>query len=327
MQKKILIIRNKKSVGDTILATTLCDSLKKQSPQNIVHFLVYENLSSLFEKHRSIDEVITFDRKKGIRGYVSILKKIRKEKYDAVIDFRSSGITMCLTLFSGAKIKIGKQKKYRRLVYTHTSSAFFANINQIEKYHSFLKPLGIEDVSTNYQITLGDEERDDWKEKMSTMGINFSKTIIAMAVTARQPQKKYPEEYMIEVIQGICINYDCQIIFFYTPSEEQDIKAIHQKLNYPKNIFTHIETKNLRELACLFANSHYFIGNEGGSRHLAEAVGLKNLCIVAPDTDKHTWIINENKNNQCIDIKDINGTEYGDINPAYVLERIKNFIS
>ena len=66
--KKILVIRYKKSVGDTIIGTTLCESIKKKYPDARVDYLVYENLKEIFYNHRAIDNVLTLDRKAGLKG-------------------------------------------------------------------------------------------------------------------------------------------------------------------------------------------------------------------------------------------------------------------
>ena len=67
--KKILVIRYKKSVGDTIIGTTLCESIKKKYPDARVDYLVYENLKEIFYNHRAIDNVLTLDRKAGLKGW------------------------------------------------------------------------------------------------------------------------------------------------------------------------------------------------------------------------------------------------------------------
>lgn len=72
-------------------------------------------------------------------------------------------------------------------------------MNQMKKYHQLLKPLGIEEVSTEYAICLKDEEKNEWKKIMEAEGIDMSKLIIPMAVNARQSNKKYPEEYMLQI--------------------------------------------------------------------------------------------------------------------------------
>lgn len=322
--KKFLVIRYKKSVGDTIIGTTLCEDLKKKYPDSEVHYLVYENLTELFLNHKYIDKVLTLDRKKGAKDYMRLLGDIRREKYDAVVDCRSIPLTLYLTLLSGAKIKIGKYKKYRHFFYTYAIKGMNEKMNQIKKYHMMLKPLGVETVTTEYHAYLTDEEKKEWKEKMEKTGIDFSKLIVPMAVNARQTYKKYPEEYMEKIIRFLINEYDSQIILTYSPAEEEDTKKLYNQLSdINKNIFITLKTKNVRELACIFSNCDLFVGNEGGTRHVAEAAGLANFAIVSPDTDKTEWLSNENERNQCIDVKEVNGKEYADIKPEFVIERIK----
>ena len=218
--KKILVIRYKKSVGDTIIGTTLCESIKKKYPDVRVDYLVYENLTEIFYNHRAIDNVLTLDRKSGVKGWFETLKEIRKNRYDVVIDCRTIVMTSLLSLFSGAKLRIGKYHKYRFFFYHHAIKGFKEKMNQMKKYHQLLKPLGIEDVTTEYAICLRDDEKLEWKKKMEAEGIDMSKLIIPMAVNARQSNKKYPEEYMLKITQTLIDRYDAQIILSYSPSEE-----------------------------------------------------------------------------------------------------------
>ena len=157
--KKILVIRYKKSIGDTIIGTALCESLKKKYPDSQVDYLVYENLTELFYNHRSIDNVLTLDRKAGIKGWFETLKKIRKNKYDIVIDCRTIVMTSLLSVLSGAKLRIGKYHKYRFFFYHKAIKGFKEKMNQIKKYHQLLKPLDINEVNTEYVICLKEEEK------------------------------------------------------------------------------------------------------------------------------------------------------------------------
>lgn len=97
--KRILVIRYKKSIGDTIIGTTLCESIKKKYPNSQVDYLVYENLTELFYSHRTIDNVLTLNRKSGVKEYLKLLKKIRKNKYDIVIDCRTLFLTAMFSFF------------------------------------------------------------------------------------------------------------------------------------------------------------------------------------------------------------------------------------
>ena len=61
---KILIIRFRR-IGDSVLATALCRSLKESFPQAEIHFIINENISPLYLNHPDIDKVITFSDKEN----------------------------------------------------------------------------------------------------------------------------------------------------------------------------------------------------------------------------------------------------------------------
>lgn len=196
-----------------------------------------------------------------------------------------------------------------------------AKMNQVEKYHLLLKPLGIQEVTKQYNIVLEENEKKKWKEKMQAEGIDFNKLIVAMVIAARQGFKQYPKKYTKLIIEKLIQKYDAQIVFIYAPSERAELIEFYENLGKPSNIFVDFQTKSTRESACLLSNCDIFLGNEGGSRHVAEFVGLANLAIVSPETDKKEWICNENERNQCISVEDVDGKTYEDISPDYVLKR------
>lgn len=323
--KRVLVIRYKKSVGDTVIGSTLCESIQKYFSDDkvLVDFLVYEHLTKLFEEHKSIHQVLTLNRKEGLKGFWKLLRTIRKNKYDIVIDCRCIPQTTLLTFLSGAKIRIGKYRRYRSAFYTTMVRGFEQKMNQIEKYHLLLKPLGIQEITKEYHTPLLEGEKDIWRRRMEEAGVDFKKLVVAIVIAARQNYKQYPKDYSREILEQLLKKYNAQLIFLYAPSEKAELLDLYEDLGRNENIFVEFETKNTKELALLLSNCDIFLGNEGGSRHVAEFVGLPNLAIVSPGTDKEEWIANENEKNQCITVHDVGGKDYHDITVKYVLERFE----
>ena len=58
--KHILVIRFRR-VGDSVLATALCRSLRQSFPQAQIDYVLNENIASLYENHPDIDRVIPFN--------------------------------------------------------------------------------------------------------------------------------------------------------------------------------------------------------------------------------------------------------------------------
>jgi len=104
---KFLIIQTA-FIGDVILATAIIEKLALNYPGAKINFLLRKGNESLILGSPKVNEVLIWDKSKNkYAGLLHVIKKIRKEKYDYVINlhrFASSGL---ITTFSGKSHKIG----------------------------------------------------------------------------------------------------------------------------------------------------------------------------------------------------------------------------
>ncbi len=108
--KKFLVIQTA-FIGDAILATPVLEKLNQFYPDSQIDLLLRKGNESLFGEHPFIKNLFVWDKKKGkYKALFSILKKVRKEKYDYVINLQRFATTGWFTCFSRAKTKIGFAK-------------------------------------------------------------------------------------------------------------------------------------------------------------------------------------------------------------------------
>lgn len=116
--RKILIIQTA-SIGDVILATPVPEKLHVFFPEAEIDFLVKKGMEELFRDHPFLHEILIWDKKKRKnRNLFSLLKKIRKTKYDLVINLQRFGSTGILTGLSGAERRIGFKKNPFSFLFT-----------------------------------------------------------------------------------------------------------------------------------------------------------------------------------------------------------------
>ena len=77
--KHILVIRFRR-VGDSVLATALCRSLRQSFPQAQIDYVLNENIAVLYENHPDIDRVITFSDREN-HHLPTYIRKVRHEVY------------------------------------------------------------------------------------------------------------------------------------------------------------------------------------------------------------------------------------------------------
>ncbi len=108
--KKFLIIQTA-FIGDVVLATSLVEKLHQYFPSSNIDFLVRKGNETLLLNNPYINKVLIWDKKEHKqRNLFNLLKQIRKEKYDKVINVQRFAATGFLTAFSNAVETIGFDK-------------------------------------------------------------------------------------------------------------------------------------------------------------------------------------------------------------------------
>lgn len=295
--KKILVIRFRR-VGDAVLGTSLCTSLRKTFPHAEIHYLLNTPIAPLYEGHPDVDKVITFDSKDD-RNFFRYIRRawviVRANRYDVIIDMRGTVRTLLFSLLSPfTAFRIGTKKSYSFLALNHpVDNRGDKTSNMIDHNLAFLKPLeAIVDVNycKEFKLYVTDAEKQAFHDYMKASGIDFAKPVILAVVSARLQHKIWDKERMKLVLQNIIDHYDAQIIFNFVSAEREFAINVHQEMNSHPNIFTNIEANSLRDLCALSANCNFFFGNEGGARHLAQALDIPSFAIFPPKIHKSRWL-------------------------------------
>jgi len=312
--KKVLVIRFRR-VGDSVISSTLCSSLKRSFPEAEIHYVLNENIAPLFYHHPDIDKIIpfsTYEMKNTFR-YIRKVRKVMKEgKYDIIVDTRSTVKTSVFSLFSlRSKYRIGRLKGYNYLLHNHRiDNRYTGDKDNAALTLSLLAPLEKSFAikpEPDFKLYYTEKEFTDYRAYMQSKGIDFSKPVITCVVAVRLEYKAWPKDKMIEILKKIIEKYDAQLIFNFGDQKEKEAALeMHRLLDNDSHIFTNIEANSLRELIVMLANSSFFFGNEGGVRHISQALGIPSLAIFPPSLAMGNWLPNRSEKYQGIELADIN---------------------
>lgn len=308
---KILVIRFRQ-MGDAILGTALLNAIKRNFPDAEVHYVLNSNIAKLFEGHECIDKIISFtpeERKSSWKYLKKVRSLMKHERYDAIIDMRSTLNTLPFTLFSlRSKYRIGLDKSYTKTLFNYRFPKC-RDMYMGDHNTRLLSPLANGkdlDLKPCISLNVTDEEVARYREYMLGMGIDFSKPVMLCGVVAKDDDKNWNSDRMAEVLQKVRDEYPTlQMVFNYAPGrEEEKARAIYQQMGAPDNVFIDMQAKSMRELMCLAKMSTLYFGNEGGARHIVEAMGTPSLVIGSPGISKGVWI-KESDTASCITVSDI----------------------
>lgn len=292
-----LLIRFRQ-MGDAVLITPVLDTLRRTFPDARIDVVLNERLAPLFANHPSHCNVITFTEQErhNLFAYVSKVWRITHAvRYDAVLDFRSTTNTLLFSLFSlRSSLRAGVAKSYTRWVLNHRVGKCGQSIQMIDHNLQFLQPL--ERIcplkyTQRPSLSVTEAEHEEFKAYMQQCGIDFNRPVMLAAVTAKLAHKAWNQEYMTDVLRRFLNTYpDVQIVLNYAPGhEETEARAMAEILNH-KNLFLNVEAKGIRKLMAMVSCCTFYFGNEGGTRHIADALGIPTFSICSPVANRFVWI-------------------------------------
>ena len=135
------------------------------------------------------------------------------------------------------------------------------------------------------------------KHFMDKLDIQDSDPIIAIApgggknVKLEMPNKRWPKEYYVGLIQKILMETPNKVLLFGSPDEYNLISYIRSQC--PD---CHIATSlTLGVVASIFRRCSLFIGNDSGPLHIASAMDIPTLSFYGP-TNPNDWAPPDSKN-------------------------------
>jgi lipopolysaccharide heptosyltransferase II len=138
--QSILIIQTA-FIGDVILATALIESLHARFPDAQIDFVVRKGNEPLLSGHPYLRNVLVFDKAHKYRNLVKLIVKIRKLKFDYVINVQRFATTGIITALSGAKNKIGFDKNPISFLFTKKVHHYQEGPHETERNHKLIEAL------------------------------------------------------------------------------------------------------------------------------------------------------------------------------------------
>lgn len=321
--KKILVIQLKQ-IGDVLLSSPICNTLKKNYPDSQIDYIVYDYTVGVIENNPNIDNIIKISSKERESKLAFINFLLKLPKYDVCINVQGKLEGALITLFSGAKERISWNRKGWRIFYNYPVNAnekmTISGIgNTIDHRLALLSPLEILNYNRDLKIWIKDEERENIRKIIENAGVDLEKPVISFGVTSRREFRIWPKERFAKIIDFLYEKYGVQAILFFAPndkkynSEEEYCNSVKELVQNKQAVFTNIKTKSARELIVLLAESDMYIGNDNGPRHFAQAVDTPSFAIFTTLNNKKSFCPHNSSRHKAVDIQDVlemNDKEY-----------------
>ena len=260
-------------IGDVVLATGLIEKLHAHFPEATIDFMVRKGNEGLLTGHPLLREVLVWDKKQNKnKNLWKMLRRIRKKRYDKVINVQRFAATGLLTAFSGAKEKIGFDKNPFSFLFTkkipHVIATSDAPKHEIERNNDLVK------VFTN--DTVMRPKLYPSSEDYNAVKPYQSQPYICIAPASVWFTKQYPPEKWINFIKKIPASL--MVYLIGAPSDIELCETIQVAVQ-SQNIVNLAGKLSFLQSAALLKGAVMNYVNDSAPMHFASAMNAPTTAV------------------------------------------------
>jgi len=279
---KVLIIRFS-SIGDVVLTTPVPRALKVQLDDVEVHYCTKQPFAVLLQNNPYIDQVYTL----GQDGLGPLIKQLKQQRYDVVIDLHNNLRTRIIKLRLGVKAYTFNKINWAKWVMVNLKINIMPNVHIVDRYMATVEALGVkkDSLGLDYFIPEKDEIETDW------LPDTHRKEYVVFAIGGNHNTKKLPLKRMIE----LCDRINKPIIllggkedaavgeqieaFFARNESSAPLEPKLFELNKKAIIFNACGKLNLNQSASVIKRSVVVFTHDTGMMHVAAALRKRVFSI------------------------------------------------
>jgi lipopolysaccharide heptosyltransferase II len=282
-------------MGSLILASPMVRALRQRYPNARIDLLTIEQNRALSEILPIFDKVHTVDTRtlrSVVKSMLSALHRIRREKYDVVIDAEFfSRLSSLVTYLVRARYSVGfyLPEIWRGNFLTHPVHFNYYR-HAILGFMALARSLGAE--SADYaleRLVISNEAEKSVRAKLKTLGVRPGQRLICVNVNTGplSPERRWPEENFAKLIKMVLSDFpETVVLLIGAPSDVPLVGKLHALIDWEDQtrVMNVAGKFNLPELCAVLQISDLLVTNDSGPLHVAEALATPTVSFFGPET-------------------------------------------
>ena len=266
------------AVGDAVHALPVVNSIKRHAPASRLTWVLQPGPATLVRGHPAVDEIMEFDRSKGLAAFTDIRAKLKERPFDLVIALQVYFKAGLVTSFTQAPIKLGfDRERARDFNWLFTNRRIPAHEPQHvqDQYFEFLRELGISPEPVTWNLGPWEHERV-WQREFFAQ---IDRPVASIVVGTSKPEKDWMPERWAEVVDALHSDFGIRAVLVGGKSERElraasiiEQRATHKPVNALGS--------GLRNLVSILDGSALVLSPDTGPLHMAVALDRPVISLI-----------------------------------------------
>jgi heptosyltransferase I len=274
------------AAGDAVHTLPVVNALKRHRPQSRVTWILQPGPATLVQGHHAVDEILLFDRSRGLGAFTDIRRTLATRAFDLVINLQVYFKAGVVTAFARAPVKLGFDRARARdmnWLFTNRKIPPHPNQHVQEQYFEFLRELGISPDPVEWHLGPWPDEKPWQREFFST----FERPAVAMVVATSKPQKDWIPARWAEVSDALWHDFGLEPVIVGGRSD-RELHAERVILEEAKHKPRSALGSGLRKLVAILDGSALAIAPDTGPLHMAVAIERPVVSLMGYTNPKRT---------------------------------------
>ena len=198
------------AVGDAVHVLPVINAIKRQRPSSHITWILQPGPATLVRGHPAVDDIILFDRSKGLRGFLDVRRELSTRQFDVVINLQVYFKAGVITTFTRAPVKLGfdraRARDFNWLFTNRKIPPHPVGQHVQDQYFEFLTALGVPAEPVTWNLGPWPQERA-WQQQFFAP---MTRPVAAIVVATSKPQKDWLPERWAEVVDSLHADYGLQ---------------------------------------------------------------------------------------------------------------------
>ncbi len=273
--KSICILRLS-AIGDVCNACAVVQAIQRQWPTTHITWIMGKLEAQLLGDLENI-EVLSFDKKKGLKGYLEIWSLLKGRKFDALLHMQTALRASIVSLGVKAKYKLGFDAQR-----SSDMQSFFINhkvpspksAHVLDGFTQFAKELGVTDLSLHWNIPISEQD-----EQWASVKVNNKATVVVVPAASKS-YKNWTAKGYAQVIEHL-VKKGFQVILAGSPAQVEIDLAAQVVKESQANVVNLVGQSSLKQMLALLKQAKLVIAPDTGPAHMAVAVNTPVLGLYA----------------------------------------------